>query len=166
MGAGVVGVAGLAPLPLPWLGFLIGTLGAVGYFVTQAVEESEPTIQAHRWRLCFLLSLLLPVGALSYHSWFDPATRQPRSYSFVANGDDVNVIPLYGEAGGPEQVLETGSGGQNGLIGGQTYEFDCWVKDGRGAVWLRYERFSRTWWAPQALLHTPTGSVGEQPPRC
>ena len=163
---GIASVTGLAPLPWLWLGLLGATIAAIGLAVNQALDSNEPTKVAQWWFRSLLLSLLLPIGALTYHWWFDPAIAQPRTYQFVASGDETHVIPLYGEAGGPEQLLETGYAGQRGLVGGQTYAFDCWVTDPHGALWLRYERFGRTWWAPKALLHTPTGSHAEQVPTC
>jgi hypothetical protein len=156
--AGASGIIGLTHLPWLALGLLSAAAGAVGFTVSQAIGSRNVADTARWWWSISTLSvLLLCVGAFTYHKAFDPATHRPRVYQFVVNGNDSNFIPLYGEAGGPPQQLATGDAGQNGLIGGQTYNFNCWAIGRGGAEWLRYERFGQTWWAPQALLHLPTG---------
>lgn len=110
--------------------------------------------------------LLVVAGAFSYHKFWDSATHGSRTYQFVVNGNELDVIPLYGEAAGPPQLLATGAAGQNGLIGGQSYSFDCWVIGRDGGEWLRYERFAQAWWAPRKDLHPPFGESEPPVPHC
>ena len=105
------------------------------------------------------------IGSFVYHVSFDPATRLPQTYQYVVDGDETFVIPLYGAPNGPAQTLATGEAGQNGLIGGQTYNFDCWATAQNGTEWLRYERFGQTWWAPLPQLIPAVGN-NHKIPQC
>lgn len=165
--AGVIQVVGLTHLPWLPLVLLSATVAGVAFTMTQAVV-SRGFVESARswWRVSALLVLILCAGAFTYHKLFDPATRAPRTYQFTANGDDTNVIALYGEAGGSPALIETGEAGQNGLIGGITYNFDCWTIGLDGAEWLRYERFGQTWWAPRKYLHPPFGEPEPEIPHC
>jgi hypothetical protein len=141
-------------------------LAAIGLCITHAVREGRLETQVWWWRLGLMISLLLPVGTFAYHQWLDPSARVPRTYQMVVNGTQIQVVPLFGEVGGEPQNLETGAYGQNGLIGGQTYEFECSSRGRDGAEWFRYHRFGRIWWAPRANLHTPTSTHEPEVPPC
>ena len=164
--AGVSGIIGITHLPWWALALLTAAAGAVGFTVGQAIMSREPVDTARSWAISTLVILLASAGAFTYHKFFDPLTHRAQTYQFVVNGNESNFIPLYGEAGGLEQSLATGYAGQNGLIGGQTYNFDCWTIGRNGAKWFRYERFGQTWWAPSALLHSPAGETQAGMPRC
>jgi hypothetical protein len=163
---GVGGIIGLAHLPWWALALLTAAAGAVGFTVGQAITSHDPADTARWWAISTLVILLVCAGAFTYHKSFDPLTHRAQTYQFVVNGNESNFIPLYGEAGGLEQSLATGNAGQNGLIGGQTYNFDCWTTGRDGAKWFRYERFGQTWWAPSALLHLPAGENQTGMPHC
>jgi hypothetical protein len=165
--AGASGIIGLTHLPWLALALLSAAAGGVGFTVSQAIVSRKAADTARRWwSISTLAILLLCVVAFAYHKALDPATYRPQAYQFVVDGNDSNFIPLYGEAGGPPQQLATGDAGQNGLIGGQSYNFNCWAIGRDGAEWLRYERSGQTWWAPRALLHLPTGESQPQIPHC
>ena len=165
--AGVSQLVGLTHLPWLALVSLTAAIAAVAFTMTQAVVSRSSAENARLWwSVSTLLVLILTAGAFAYHKLLDPATRTPRTYQFIANGDDTAVIPLFGEAGGSPAVLETGAAGQNGLIGGITYNFDCWAIGLDRAEWLRYERFGQTWWAPRKYLHPPFGEPEPQVPHC
>lgn len=165
--AGVSGIIGLTDLPWPMLAALSAAAGAVGFTVSQAIASRKTADTARWWwSASTLILLLLCIGAFTYHKGFDPATHGPRTYQFVVDGNETNFIPLYGEAGGPAQLLATGDAGQNGLIGGQAYNFDCWATGLDHQTWLRYERFGQTWWAPRVLLHPPAGENQPPVPHC
>jgi hypothetical protein len=53
-----------------------------------------------------------------------------------------------------------------GLIGGQSYGFDCWTIGRDGNEWLRYERFGQSWWALRFMLHPPYGESEPPLPHC
>lgn len=165
--AGIGAAAGVAHISWVWL-LLMGTvLAGIGICVERAMTASQPEVRALWWCLGLAAALMLSAGSFAYHIWFDPAERPHRTYQFVVNGDEVNVISLYGEAGGKPQMLATGEAGQNGLIGGEAYEFDCWAAVGKESqVWLKYHRFGRIWWAPRALLHAPAGVHQPRIPHC
>lgn len=165
-GAGISGIIGLSHLPWWALTLLSAAVGAAGFTVGQAITSCKATDIARWWSITTVVTLLMCTGAFIYHKFFDPLTHQPQTYQFVVNGDESKFIPLYGEAGGPEQRLATGYAGQKGLIGGQTYNFDCWTIGRDSAKWFRYERFGQTWWAPSALLHAPTGESQPRIPPC
>lgn len=165
--AGVSGIIGLTHLPWPILAVLSAAAGAVGFTVSQAIASRKAADSARWWwSASTLILVLLCIGAFTYHKSFDPATQSPRTYQFVVDGDQTKFIPLYGEAGGPAQFLATGNAGQNGLIGGQAYNFDCWATGLDHQTWLRYERFGQTWWAPRVLLHPPAGENDPPVPHC
>jgi phosphatidylglycerophosphate synthase len=164
--AAIGAVLGVAQIP--WWGLLLATAvtAAIAICATHAINAKAPEMKARWWRTSFLATLALLVGGYVYHQWLDPVTQVPKTYQLVVDGDDTNVIPLFGEAGGDPQTLETGQLGQRGLIGGQTYEFDCWLTGRGGAVWLQYRRFGRTWYAPGAALHPPAGLRPPDIPHC
>ena len=164
--AGVSGIIGVTHLPLWALALLSTAVGAAGFTVGQAITSRKASDTARWWSISTVVILLMCTGAFTYHKFLDPLTHQPQTYQFVVNGDERNFIPLYGEAGGLKQSLATGYAGQNGLIGGQTYNFDCWAIGRDGAKWFRYERFGQTWWAPNALLHFPAGENQTGMPHC
>lgn len=163
--AGASEMVGLAHLP--WLALLLLALGVgvIAWIMTRAIQEASE--RAYWWWLGSTVVLVIFIaGTFAYHKMIDPATRPHRTYAFVVNGGEANVIPLFGEAGGPMQALATGTADQNGLIGGQTYGFDCWTIGRNGAEWLRYERFNRSWWAPRKYLHPPFGELEPPLPHC
>lgn len=165
--AGVSGIVGVEDLPWPMLGLLCAATGGLAFMVSQAIALRKEVATARRWWSMSTMALvILCTAAFVYHKYFDPSTHSPHTYQFVVNGTQVDYIPLYGEAGGSEQSLATGTAGQNGLTGGQTYDFDCWVIGLDNAEWLRYERFGQTWWAPRALLHLPIGQSQPPIPHC
>jgi hypothetical protein len=173
--AGVTGLVGFTHLPWYALLFLSVTVGAAAFTITKAIEsgkdaqkESEKDAQKSLqwWSISTVILLVAVSGAFAYHKLWDPATHGHGTYEFVANGTEVDVIPLYGEAGGPEQLLATGAAGQNGLVGGQSYQFDCWTVGLDGQEWLRYERFGQSWWAPRKYLHPPFGESEPPVPHC
>lgn len=164
--AGVSGIIGLTHLPLWALALLCAAAGAVGFAMSQAIISQNTADTARWWSISTLAVLAVCAGSFTYHKVFDTAIHPHQVYQFVVNGNDSNFIPLYGEAGGPEQYLATGTAGQNGLIGGQTYNFDCWTMGLDGAKWLRYERFGQTWWAANALVHSPPGEAKHTIPHC
>ncbi len=164
--AGVSSAAGVASIPWLWLLLVGAALAALGVCVTEAIQAGQPAVRITWWQRSLVVALLLPLGAFAYHLWFDPAAHTPRTYQFVVNGGNAQFIYLYGEAGGEPQKIETGFAAQNGLIGGQTQEFECWVIGRDGAEWLRYRRFGRVWWAPRAKLHPPAGIQQPSVPHC
>ena len=165
--AGVTGLVGLTHLPWPALLLLSMTIGAAAFTITQAIASGKDADKSLRWwSISTVMLLVAAAGAFAYHKLWDPATQGHGTYEFVVNGTEVDVIPLFGEAGGPEQMLATGAAGQNGLIGGQSYPFDCWTVGVGGQEWLRYERFSQTWWAPRKYLHPPFGESEPPVPHC
>jgi hypothetical protein len=124
-------------------------------------------LRAWWWRSAATAELLLLLGAFGYHQWGDSATRTLKTVQFVVNEDETHVVPLYGEADvRTEQRIQTGELGQNGLIGGQSYPFECWVTGRDGAEWLRYQRFGRMWFAPRAALHPPADIRQPSLPHC
>ena len=164
--AAIAEVLGIAHLPWFWLLLEGGLIAAIAFCTAQALSARTVALKTWWWRTDLLVALLLLLGVFGYHHLLDPTTRGPRTYQFVANGTEVNVIPLFGEAGGAPQTIETGSLGQNGLIGGQTYEFDCWVIGSDSAEWLKYRRFGQTWYAPRGYLHWPVGVAQPNLPHC
>lgn len=165
--AGVTSLLGLTHLPLSALLVLSVTVGAVTSIVTQAIMSGKDASKSLRWwSISTVLLLVATAGAFAYHKLWDPATRGRATYEFVVNGTEVDGIPLYGEAGGPEQLIATGTAGQNGLIGGESYSFDCWTVGIDGQEWLRYERFGHAWWAPRKYLHPPVGESEPAVPHC
>ena len=168
--AGAAGVSGLVGLMhLPWLALvgLSAAVGVIAFAVTQAVVPRKPAdIAARWWFISTLLLLLVVSGSFVYHKLLDPGTHSRQTYQFVVNGNQTNVIQLFGEAGGPPQSLATGASDKNGLIGGQSYNFDCWVTGSDGKSWLRYERFGQSWWAPRRYLHPPSGETEPLVPHC
>jgi hypothetical protein len=163
--AGASELIGVAHLPWPALLSLALGVGAIAWIMTQAIQET-PERAYWLWLASTVLLVIFAAGTFVYHKGFDPATRPHRTYQFVVNGGEDNVISLFGEAGGPVQALATGTAGQNGLIGGQTYVFDCWTVGRDGAEWLRYERFNHSWWAPRKYLHPPFGELEPPLPHC
>jgi hypothetical protein len=167
VGAGVSSVVGLTHMPWLVLLLLSAVLGGLGFTLTQAIGSRRNVYAALLWwRVSTLTILLLLVGAYTYHRLLDPANAAPRSYQFVVDGGQAEYIPLYGEPGGPAESLETGSAGQKGLIGGESYGFDCWTTARNGTKWLRYERYGQTWWAPRFALHPPFGEHHPPVPHC
>ncbi|MGD0608900.1 MAG: hypothetical protein ABSA53_35615 [Streptosporangiaceae bacterium] len=165
--AGVIQLVGLTHLPWLALILLVTAVAAAAFTMTQAIVARGHADSARLWwSVSTLLVLILSAAAFTYHELFDPATHAPRTYQFVVNGNDANFIQLFGEAGGQPALLETGEAGQNGLIGGISYTFDCWTIGLDGAEWLRYERFGETWWAPRKYLHPPFGEPEPQVPHC
>jgi hypothetical protein len=165
--AAVGQVAGLMDLPLPVLALAAAAVAGIAATVSQAAgSRDDPATARQWWSASTVLLLVATAGAFGYHRFLDPSNRVPRAYEFVVNGTEVNVIPLYGEAGGAEQILATGEMGQNGLIGGQTYSFNCWTIGLDSAEWPRYERFGQVWWAPRADLHPPFGESQPPVPHC
>jgi hypothetical protein len=147
--AAISQVAGLTDLPVLALALAAAAVAGIAAAVTQAVASRDRPATARRWwSVSTVLLLAAIVGAYGYHKLLDPSNRIPRKYELVVNGTEFDVIPLYGEAGGAAQSLATGVTGQDGLVGGQGYSFDCWTIGSDGAEWLRYERFGQTWWAP------------------
>jgi hypothetical protein len=164
--AGITGTAGVTHLPLPALAILTAAAGGVSFAISQAVASHKEVDSARKWWLTSTLLLIMAlIGTFVYHIAFDPATRPPQTYQFVVINDESFFIPLYGEPDGPPQTLATGADGHNGLIGGQTYTFDCSATAENGTDWLRYERFGQTWWAPLSLL-TPAVGNNEQISQC
>jgi hypothetical protein len=167
IGAAVSSAVGLTHLPWLVLLLLSAIVGGLGFTITQAIgSRKDVHASILWWRLSTLIVLLLLVGAYTYHRLLDPANATPRSYQFVVDGNQANYISLYGEPGGAAESLATGSFGQNGLIGGESYSFDCWTTARDGTKWLRYERRGQTWWAPRALLHPPFGVRIPPVPHC
>jgi hypothetical protein len=164
--AAIGAVIGVAELSRVGLLLVSAEIAAIAACVTIALSARTATMKAWWWRTSLLVALLLPLGISAYHQWLDPATRVPETYQLVANGGNANFIPLFGEAGGVPQTIETGPLQQNALIGGQTYEFDCWVIGRDGAQWLKYRRFGHIWYAPQAKLHPPAGLPDPKVPHC
>jgi hypothetical protein len=162
----IIAVVGTAHISWPWLLAISTAIAAIATCASLALSARTARAKVLGWQLALGFALFLLLGSFVYHVWGDPATRVPKTYELVANGGNANVIPLFGEAGGPPQTLETGTLGQNGLIGGQTYEFDCWVIGRDGAQWLRYRRFGHTWYAPRADLHPPVGLPEPKVPHC
>jgi hypothetical protein len=104
--AGISGVVGVTHLPLPALAILSAAAGGVSFTAGQAIAFHEEVGSARNWWLTSTLLLLLTfIGAFAYHLSFDPAMRAPLAYQFFVNGDETDVIPLYGEPGGPAQLL-------------------------------------------------------------
>jgi hypothetical protein len=166
VGASIAGVVGITHLPWGALAGLSAAVAAIGFTLPQAIVSKDKQEQGSTWwRTTSILLVLLCAAIPIYHFEFDPATHQS-TYQFVVNGDQNNVISLYGEPGGPVQTLQTGVAGQYGLIGGQTYDFDCYASTSDGAEWLRYERFGQTWWAPRAMVHLSTGTTQPPVPHC
>lgn len=167
VGAAVSSVVGLTHLPWLVLLLLSGIVGGLGFMVTQAIgSKGDVDASLLWWRLSTLTVLLLLVGAYTYHRLLDPANATHHSYQFVVDGNQANYVSLYGEPGGAAESLATGSFGQNGLIGGESYSFDCWTTARDGTKWLRYERYGQTWWAPRALLHPSFGERNPSVPHC
>jgi hypothetical protein len=165
--AGIGAAVGVAHISWFWLLAMCALLAGLGISIDHAMRAPEADVKALWWRMSTAVALMIPIGGFVYHEAFDPSMQTPETYQFVANGGDVNIIPLYGEAGGNPQTIETGGLGQNGLIGGQTYEFDCWVSVGKNPqIWLRYHRFGGLWWAPRDDLHSPAGLQQAQVPHC
>lgn len=164
--AGIGQAVGTAHLPWIVLLLLGAELAMIGFVVAHALQVESATAKLHWWQTGFIVLALLPAGTTVYHFWFDPSSRMPITYEMVVNGNEADVVPLFGEAGGHEQLLATGAAGQNGLIGGQTYQFDCRVTAPDGTPWLRYQRFGQTWWAPQQDLHPPVGLSPPIIPHC
>ncbi len=164
--AGISGAAGVANIPWLWILLMSAEFAAIAVCVTHAITVRTLAAKVAWWKASLIVSLVLPLGAFVYHEWFDPAERVPRTYQFVVNGDETQVVELFGEAGGEPQLIQTGAGGANGLIGGQAYEFDCWTIGRDGLEWLRYQRFGRTWWAPRSRLHAPVGVRQGEVPHC
>jgi transposase-like protein len=163
---GVTQAVGVAHLPWPALLALGTELGAIGAVITHAVQAQSIDVKLAWWRAAVPIVLLLPLGTVAYHEWFDPSTHVPRSYELVVNGNETNIIPLIGEPGGQPQLIATGSLGQNGLVGGQTYGFDCWVETSDRSQWVQYHRFDHLWWAPRSELHVPVGYPAPEIPPC
>jgi hypothetical protein len=164
--AGISGAAGVANIPWLWILLMSAEFAAIAVCVTHAMTVRTLAAKVAWWKASLIVSLVLPLGAFVYHEGFDPAERVPRTYQFVVNGDETEVVGLFGEAGGEPQLIQTGAAGENGLIGGQAYEFDCWTIGRDGSEWLRYQRFGRTWWAPRSTLHPPTGVRQREVPHC
>ncbi len=108
----VIGVA-----HIPWLALLLAGAGiaAVAVCIERALKARQLAARSGWLAIGLLAALLLPLGALTYHQWFDPAARTPQTYQFVVNGGETQVLQMAGEAGGEPQVLV------EGLIGGRTY---------------------------------------------
>jgi hypothetical protein len=156
--AGVSQLVGFTHLPLLALILLSAAVAAVAFTMTQAIMSRGFADSARLWwSVSTVLVVALAAVAFTYHKLLDPATHAARTYQFIVNGNDVNCIPLFGEAGGQPATLETGGLCQYGLIGDLTYSFDCWKIGLDGAEWLRYERFGQTWWAPRKYIHPPSG---------
>jgi transposase-like protein len=168
VGAAVAGISmatGAAHLPLIVFLILGAELAGVGFIVAHAVQATSVDAQMRSWRASFVVLMFLPIGAAIYHQWFDSA-RVPIRYEMVVNGNEGDSLPLIGEVGGSPQRIATGAAGQNGLIGGQTYEFDCWGRASDGNQWLRYQRFGQVWWAPRQYLHSPVVLPAPAIPQC
>jgi hypothetical protein len=163
--AAIAGIIGITHLPWGALAGLSAAVAAIGFTLPQAVASKDKPEGLTWWRTTSVVLVLLCAAIPIYHFELDPVTHQS-TYQFVVNGDQTNVIPLYGEPGGSAQTLETGVAGQNGLIGGQTYDFDCYANTSDGAEWLRYERFGQIWWAPRAYVHVSTGTTQAPVPHC
>jgi hypothetical protein len=145
--AAVVGGASLAVevAHISWFWLLaLGTeLALIGFLVTQAVM-ADLSVKVFWWRSSFIVTLSLLAGIVIYHEQFDPATHTAPVYSLTVNGTEVDAVELYGEPDpGSDQLIATGAGGRNGLIGGQTYSSTPGT-DRR--QWLRYHRYGHVWW--------------------
>ncbi len=151
----VIGVA-----HIPWLALLLAGAGiaAVAVCIERALKARQLAARSGWLAIGLLAALLLPLGALTYHQWFDPAARTPQTYQFVVNGGETQVLQMAGEAGGEPQVLV------EGLIGGRTYMFECWTVAPGGAVWLRLA--GGRWYVPRAYLHPPAGIDQGRIPHC
>jgi hypothetical protein len=114
----VIGVA-----HIPWLALLLAGAGvaAVAVCIERALKARQLAERSGWLAIGLAAALLLPLGALTYHQWFDPAARAPQTYQFVVNGSQTQELHVAGEAGGEPQVLV------ESLIGGHTYPFECWT---------------------------------------
>jgi hypothetical protein len=164
-GAIASGFVGVAHLPLFAIIFVSSFVALVAWFISEGIQSIKNGESSWHWWLASTAALLLIiVSAFVYHKTLDPA-RIHHKYEFVVNGNGFNVISLYGEAGGPKVTLANGDG-QSGLIGGESYGFDCQITGPDGARWLRYERFKHTWWAPRRFVHVPYGERQPSVPHC
>jgi hypothetical protein len=170
--AAVVGGAslavGVAHISWFWLLALGAELALIGFLATQAVM-ADLSVKVFWWRSSFIVTLNLLAGIVIYHEQFDPATTHTAPvYSLTVNGTEVDAVELYGEPDpGSDQLIATGAGGRNGLIGGQTYGFfECSTAGTDRRQWLRYYRYGHVWWVPRVYLHTPFGTADPAIPQC
>jgi hypothetical protein len=98
----VIGVA-----HIPWLALLLAGAGvaAVAVCIERALKARQLAERSGWLAIGLAAALLLPLGALTYHQWFDPAARAPQTYQFVVNGSQTQELHVAGEAGGEPQVL-------------------------------------------------------------
>jgi hypothetical protein len=74
----VIGVA-----HIPWLALLLATaaVAAVAVCIERALKARQPAERSRWFAIGLVAALLLPLGAWTYHQWFDPAARVPRPTS-------------------------------------------------------------------------------------
>jgi hypothetical protein len=155
--AGVSAVAGTVDVP-GWIQFLGGAaITGVATFAVRAVEHRTQREKARDLWAALGFALAIPLGAVAYHAWFDPATTGPVSYELVANGSDVQIIRPVGEPGSTNYFVFPP------VVGGSHVDVDCHlIVAGRG--WYHLTRDHS--FLPADALHPVTGTATPDIPTC
>lgn len=143
---GVGAIVGAADLPV-WAMVVLSVLVAALFLVIERAVSADTADKRVRWLWGALgVALALPIGAWAYHGLFDSDHRS--IFPFYLEGDQVRVLPSAGKPGGPPEI------GGSTLPTGESYDFECTAKDGKGRLWLK--AVAGNYWY-EASLFTPVG---------
>jgi hypothetical protein len=155
--SGVTAVVGAAHVPGAML-FLGGiAVTGLGTFLIRTLEKSTPEEKLRNLTIAMVFALSIPIGAATYHFWFDPSSHAPTYVSVVVDGTDVDVVRPVGEPGSQEFF------DYPPVIGGTQVDVDCKVLYG-GVAWYRLA--SNHSFLPATAVHAIRGVKTPSPPLC
>ncbi len=159
IGAGVVSLVGVFTIPRGWLFVCCCAITALVALVVRAfqVRANKKRINALSWALAFAVAI--PIGALVYHQWFDPARiSHASSYPLQAGGTDVQIARPADAPGGPPGY------DYPPVVGGSTVQVSCYVVLPSSGKW--YWLAGEQGWLPQAALSPIPGLAPPPIPSC
>ena len=156
--SGVLAVAGVAHVALPWLFAVAGAIAAVAAFATRALEATKNKDKVRNLWLALVIASLVPVVAFLYHELWDPSRIPPSNYRVIVNGTEDLVVYPSDEPGGPPGYV------YKGLIAGVSITLDCYVVLPGDVIW--YHVRSNGGWIQRAAVHAIPGVSFPKPPHC
>ena len=156
--SGVAAVVGIAHVP--WLVmFLAGSaITCVVALATRAAEARSLKKKANALWLALIVASAIPVGAFTYHQWFDPSRADEGSHALLANGHDPQIL-RPADAPGASPGYSHGA-----IIGGTTVWVRCYVELPGKGLW--YWLDSDGGWVPQVDVHVIPGMSRPSIPHC
>ncbi|GAB2832677.1 hypothetical protein GCM10027176_41170 [Actinoallomurus bryophytorum] len=156
--SGVAAVVGIAHVPW-FVMFLAGSaITCVVALATRAAEARSLKKKVNALWLALTLASAIPVGAFTYHQWFDPSRTDEGSHALSANGHDPQILrPADGPGGSPGYA-------HGAILGGTTVWVRCYVElQGKG---LWYWLDGDGGWVSQADVHVIPGMSRPNIPHC